>query len=83
MSPIQIQIAKIIVGIAGIIASMLILYYAIKTKDINGEDEKIHEVKINYEVNKNTKREETVILDNIEDSTVILDDKNKDDTICL
>lgn len=83
MSPIQIQIAKIIAGIAGVIASMLILYYAIKTKGVKDEDEKMHDVKVNYHVNKKTKEEETAILDDLENSTVLLEDKNKDDTICL
>lgn len=84
MSSMQIEIVKIIVGIIGVIVSMLILYYAIRNKDIKNEDKKMNmDIKINYDT-KNNKEEETVVLDNAADSTVLLgDDKRKDDTVCL
>lgn len=82
MSSMQIQIAKIIVGALGIIVSILILYYAIKSKDVKGDYEKTDDSKAVYDIKKNDEQE-TVTLDNLTDSTVLLDDKNKDDTVCL
>ncbi|MFL0250726.1 hypothetical protein ACJDT4_09870 [Clostridium neuense] len=82
MSSMQIQIAKIVVGALGIIVSILILYYAIKSKDVKGDYEKADDSKAVYDIKENDKQE-TVTLDNLTDSTVLLDDKNKDETVCL
>lgn len=96
MSSMQVEIIKIIVGVIGVIASMIVLYYSLRNKDIEYTNKEAQEVKVARSDEKNIVKEsrinsaeetyvlgeETDILENA-DGTVLLEDENKDDTVCL
>ncbi|PJI07952.1 MULTISPECIES: hypothetical protein [Clostridium] len=80
----QVDIIKIIVGIFGIIASIVFLYFSImyspetkekiKISDTNGIAQK-------FEVANSD--DTAVILDDVCDTSVLGENKNKDDTVYL